>query len=165
MAEAQTRLARFYEGCPEYQRLLVKAVAPLTGEQLALGAAPGLNPVWYLAAHIASCRVIWFERLGESVESLAHVRTWDDGDASALQPRTAAELATTLAATWDVVAGCLDRWTPERLDERFEWTRRSGQNVARTRGWVLWHVLEHDLHHGGEISLTLGAHGLPGINI
>jgi hypothetical protein len=22
-------------------------------------------------------------------------------------------------------------------------------------------VLEHDLHHGGEISLTLGIHGLP----
>jgi len=22
-------------------------------------------------------------------------------------------------------------------------------------------VLEHDLHHGGEISLTLGMHGIP----
>jgi uncharacterized damage-inducible protein DinB len=25
---------------------------------------------------------------------------------------------------------------------------------------VVWHVLEHDLHHGGEISLTLGMHGI-----
>jgi len=23
------------------------------------------------------------------------------------------------------------------------------------------HVLEHDLHHGGEIALTLGTNGLP----
>jgi uncharacterized damage-inducible protein DinB len=26
---------------------------------------------------------------------------------------------------------------------------------------VVWHVLEHDLHHGGELSLTLGLHGIP----
>jgi len=25
---------------------------------------------------------------------------------------------------------------------------------------VVWHVLEHDLHHGGEISLMLGLHRL-----
>jgi uncharacterized damage-inducible protein DinB len=25
---------------------------------------------------------------------------------------------------------------------------------------VVWHVMEHDLHHGGELSLTLGMHGM-----
>jgi uncharacterized damage-inducible protein DinB len=30
-----------------------------------------------------------------------------------------------------------------------------------TRQWILWHVLEHDLRHGGELFLTLGIHGLP----
>src|SRR5438105_1590813 len=30
-----------------------------------------------------------------------------------------------------------------------------------TRAGVVWHVMEHDLHHGGELSLTLGMHGLP----
>jgi hypothetical protein len=29
-----------------------------------------------------------------------------------------------------------------------------------TRQWVIWHLIEHDLHHGGEISLTLGMYGL-----
>jgi uncharacterized damage-inducible protein DinB len=28
------------------------------------------------------------------------------------------------------------------------------------RGWIVWHVIEHDLHHGGEVSFTLGMHGL-----
>ncbi len=34
-----------------------------------------------------------------------------------------------------------------------------------TRPWVIWHLIEHDLHHGGEVSLTLGTHGLaaPGL--
>jgi uncharacterized damage-inducible protein DinB len=32
--------------------------------------------------------------------------------------------------------------------------------VDVSRAWVVWHVMEHDLHHGGELSLTLGLHGL-----
>jgi uncharacterized damage-inducible protein DinB len=51
------------------------------------------------------------------------------------------------------------------LNEVFEHEEADGTIEKCTRGWVLWHILEHDLHHGGEISLTLGAHGLPGIEI
>jgi uncharacterized damage-inducible protein DinB len=29
-----------------------------------------------------------------------------------------------------------------------------------TRQWVIWHLIEHDLHHGGEISLTMGMYRL-----
>ena len=32
---------------------------------------------------------------------------------------------------------------------------------ARSRQWIIWGVLEHDIHHGSEISTTLGIHGLP----
>jgi uncharacterized damage-inducible protein DinB len=38
--------------------------------------------------------------------------------------------------------------------------RWDGKIVDLSRAWVVWHVLEHDLHHGGELSLTLGMHGL-----
>ena len=37
--------------------------------------------------------------------------------------------------------------------------------VDLSRAWVVWHVLEHDLFHGGEISFALGMHGLTGIDI
>jgi uncharacterized damage-inducible protein DinB len=158
-------LTRFYVGWAEYQRLLVAAIAPLTQEQLALRAAPGLNPLWYLAAHVAGTRVGWFHLLREAKQSLADFATWDEGEVDTLQPRTAAELVTALEASWEMVAGCLERWTPEMLSEVFEHQEADGTIEKCTRGWVLWHILEHDLHHGGEISLTLGAHGLPGIEI
>ena len=29
-------------------------------------------------------------------------------------------------------------------------------SLHTTRQWVIWHLIEHDVHHGGEISLTLG---------
>ena len=34
-----------------------------------------------------------------------------------------------------------------------------------TRQWVIWHLIEHDLHHGGEISPTLGVHGITGFSL
>jgi uncharacterized damage-inducible protein DinB len=43
-----------------------------------------------------------------------------------------------------------------------EW---DGEVHEVSRSWVIYHVLEHDLHHGGEISLNLGMHGLPALNL
>ena len=34
-----------------------------------------------------------------------------------------------------------------------------------TRGWVLWHLMEHEAHHGGAISIALGANGLPSLDL
>jgi hypothetical protein len=29
----------------------------------------------------------------------------------------------------------------------------------------VWHIAEHDIHHGGELSFSLGIHGLPGMDL
>lgn len=49
--------------------------------------------------------------------------------------------------------------TPEDMDYIFR-GERWGQPYALSRQWVTWHVIEHDLHHGGELSFSLGANGL-----
>jgi uncharacterized damage-inducible protein DinB len=54
------------------------------------------------------------------------------------------------------MAACLERWSPDEMRQIFP-----DKPVDVSRAWVVWHVLEHDLHHGGELSLTLGLHGLP----
>ena len=159
MSDETRTLASFYSGWQTYQEMLVRAVSPLSDEQLALRAASSLWPAWQLAAHIISCRVGWFHLLmGEGSPALAPYHDWDLDDAP---PRTAAELVDGLEATWRIVRDCLDRWTPAMLEDSFTTPR----GVTRTRGWVIWHVLEHDLHHGGELSLTLGMHGLPALDL
>ena len=155
MQRDDSTLAPFYKGWGEYQGLLIEAIAPLSAEQLALSVAPSQRPVWLLAAHIIGTRVGWFQGvLGEGDAAVAAFDPWDQEGAP---PRTAAELVEGLEVTWRMIADCLDRWTPAMLDDSF--TTRRG--CKRNRQWVLWHVLEHDLHHGGELSLTLGTHGLP----
>jgi uncharacterized damage-inducible protein DinB len=51
---------------------------------------------------------------------------------------------------------CLARWSPADMRQTFG----SEEDGEASRAWAVWHVLEHDLHHGGEISLTLGMHGI-----
>ena len=78
--------------------------------------------------------------------------------------RSAAELARGLDETWAFIEARLRRWTPDECAQIFpdEW---DGQVTHVSRSWVIYHVLEHDLHHGSEVSLILGMNGLPGIDL
>jgi uncharacterized damage-inducible protein DinB len=79
-------------------------------------------------------------------------------------PRTAAELTEALESSWRIIAGCLQRWTPELLFEQFE--RLAGKKTqVHTRQSVLMRLLSHDAYHCGELSQTLGIHGLPQIDL
>lgn len=157
MAESGGALEALYQGWELYQRRLNDAIAPLSAEQLGLSAAPQLRPVGVLAAHIISARVWWFHYiLGEGSADLAPLADWDEDDAP---PRTAEELVGALEDTWRLVRQSLDRWTAADLAETIR-RELGGRERAYTRQWVIWHVIEHDLHHGGELSHTLGMHGL-----
>ena len=86
--------------------------------------------------------------------------SWDEVGLAIGAPRpTGAELAkvsTAPGASWRIAwrAGVATTCEQTFL------TSEDGKPVEVSRAWVVWHVLEHDLHHGGEISLTLGMHGI-----
>ncbi len=162
MTEITPALASIYDGWATYQGRLTKAIAPLTSAQLALSAASDLRPIWILAAHIIAARVWWFhEILGEGSRDLGPLVTWDDDGQPA---RSAVELTDGLDRTWQLVYGCVHTWRPTDLVETVRREVR-GKERTYTRQWVIWHVLEHDLHHGGEISYSLGMHGLTGLDV
>ncbi|HEY7126231.1 MAG TPA: DinB family protein [Ktedonobacterales bacterium] len=157
MSEQQQAIAPFYNGWDVYQGLLVKAIAPLTPEQLALRSAPNLRSIAELAGHIIAGRIIWFHMvMGEGSPDLLEQRERFGRHA---EERTAQEFVEGLEITWQLMQACLVRWTPADLEYVFrgEWR---GEPYALSRQWVIWHLIEHDLHHGGELSLTLGIHGL-----
>lgn len=162
MTENQLVLFPFYAGWEVYQQRLIEAIAPLTAEQLALRPAPHQWSVGTLAAHIISARVGWFHlRMGEGSVDLAPMYTWDeDGE----PPRSATELVAGLEATWQMIHDSLSRWTVDDLEQVFPHPSRSDW-PARSRRYIIWHVLEHDIHHGGELSSVLGSHGLAAVNL
>jgi uncharacterized damage-inducible protein DinB len=158
MAEENFTLTTFYDSWKQYQQHIKDSLAPLTAEQLTLRAAPNLRSIGENAAHIIGCRSGWFTYvLGEDCGPEVKATTsWDEPGAPA---RTAAELVEGLDRTWQCMADCLARWSSADMQQTFpdEW---DGKIVQLSRAWIVWHVLEHDLHHGGELSLTLGMHGL-----
>lgn len=152
-----TSLTMFYQGWDVYQQELNKAIAPLSPEQLALRATPHLRSILEIATHIIAVRARWFHDLmGEGNEDIASIAGWDRAGAPALSAR---ELVNGFEKTWQVIQGALARWTPADLEYIFEGTH-DGEEYRFSRQWVLWHVIEHDLHHGGELSFSLGMHGL-----
>ena len=156
MAQQTLSLWNFYKGWDSYQGHLVKAIEPLTPEQLELRISPRLRSIGLLAKHIVRTRAVWLSTImGEGGPEVAAIAQWEyDGDV----PSTA-ELVRGLKVTFQAWQECLERWTPEDLAYIFR-GKRWGKSYELSRQWVIWHVIEHDLHHGGELSFSIGAHGL-----
>jgi uncharacterized damage-inducible protein DinB len=166
-------LEPFRDGWAKHQARLIDALRGLTPEQLQFRTAPHQWAVWQLAAHMAGSTVYWFhDVLGEgdratcdrfrvdhtTVPGLAaEDAQWEDDE---IHPRSAEELTDALQRAWALVDDCLQRWTAEDLSASVQQGGR-----MHDRGWVVWHVMEHDLHHGGEISQILGSNGLTGLDL
>jgi uncharacterized damage-inducible protein DinB len=163
-------IRRFYDRWPQYNRRLTEIVAPMSDEQLAVRPSPDLWPIWATIGHTAAARPYWLcAVLGEPG---ADTTPWTDpGAPDAVgweddleHPRDAAELVGALDSTWAIVEGCLDRWTPAMLGETVE--RFYGdERQVHSRASILQRLLTHDAYHCGELSQTLGIHGLPQIDL
>ncbi len=163
MTQNNLSLAPFYKGWDVYQQLLVTAIAPLSSEQLALRPAPHMWSAGIIATHVVATRVGWFHMLmGAGNADLAPLATWDE---DGMPARSASELVTGLESTWTMIQDALTSWTPADLEQVFQDTDRTGKLRQYSRQWIIWHLLEHDLHHGGELSLLLGMHGLPALDL
>ena len=158
MNEEQSLMAAVYTGWQNYQTLLVKGLNPLSLEQLALRPASGLRSIGEIATHIIGARARWFYYLmGEGGDQFADLGGWDR---KGMPARTAAELIHGLETTWNGMQAAINRWTAADWQQTYPGEEPDDPPTI-TRQWVIWHLIEHDLHHGGEISLTLGVHGLP----
>jgi uncharacterized damage-inducible protein DinB len=169
MTEHPLPLITFYQGWETYQHNLVETISPLSSEQLAFPAASHRWTIGMVAQHMVANRVWWFQLwMGEGSPDLAPIAHWDPGEVVDPPALEAAELVAGLESTWGMIAEALARWTPADLGYVFSPPAALSEAERRifgelTRQWILWHVLEHEIHHGGELSLALGGYGLAGI--
>jgi hypothetical protein len=148
---------------PRYNRALRDVVARLTDEQLAVRPTPERWPLWATIGHLACQRVSWL--CGFAGEPGAETTPFSDalhrcpGDEYLEPPMTAAELAEAIDATFRIVEGVLDRWTPAVLGDEIR--RDFGADPwIHTRGWVLERVFSHDVWHMSEINESLVRQGI-----
>lgn len=166
MSTASVRTA--YDMWPQYNRRIREVVAAMTDDQLAIRPTPGLWPIWATVGHTAGTRVYWLAAvIGESgaeATPFPHAASgigWED---DLDHPRGARELVSALDSTFRLVESCLDRWTPEMLADLIQ-RDYNGEPQIHTRGSILQRLFSHEAYHCGELSQTLGIHGLSQIDL
>jgi uncharacterized damage-inducible protein DinB len=153
----------FYADWAGYNRRLVEGLAACSPETLALRAPRSDHwPIWAIAGHMAGTRVFWLcEVFGEpGAEGTpfgddARIG-WED---DLTRPRSGAELEHALTSTWDIVDGCLRRWTPETLGESVRRDEPDRPPEFHTRQSILLRMISHEAYHLGEINVALSSNG------
>jgi uncharacterized damage-inducible protein DinB len=154
-------IAPLYQGWRLLNDRLVEAIGSLSDAELAWAPAPSMWPIWALAGHLAGARAYWLcavlhePGVTSTPFNDPSGEGWED-DLS--HPRRADELVVALRSTFEIVDGCLHRWTTDMLATEFP-RERNGVIQMHTRQSILHRLLTHDASHSGEISQTLGSHG------
>jgi uncharacterized damage-inducible protein DinB len=160
-------VAPFYEGWRLTNQSLIGALERLSPDQLQVPVGSPTWPIWASAAHLAGARVFWlcavFKEPGAETTPFTDPTGfgWEDDLG---HPRTAEELVHALRSSWNIVERCLATWTPETLGHEARRVR-NGEVRIHTRQSVLIRLITHDAYHCGEMSLTLGSHGLGAIDL
>lgn len=164
MTDNMANSLAFYQGWEQYQDLLIQDISNLTPEQLTYRTAAHLRSVGETCRHIIGARARWLHYvLGFDDPALVELGRWD-GDG--MPERTSQELIGALRSSWAALRDALAGWTPSELAVMVPNVDPDpGEPDFFTRQWVIWHLIEHDLHHGGEITQTLGTFGLSGLDI
>jgi len=157
-----------YGKWPDYNRRLRDVVATLTVEQLALQLAPERWPLWATLGHAFCQRVFWLcDFAGEpGADTTRFTNAGYDcpGDDDLEHVLSSADLVDALDSTFRIVDRVLDSWTVASLDEvlrRPEWDA----SWVHARGAVIQRVFSHDVYHVADINGTLGAAGLPQVDL
>jgi len=153
---------------PDYNRRFRDVVAGLTEEQLALRPSPERWPLWATVGHTACQRVFWLcdfaGEPGRETTRFTNAAYDCPGDDDLEHVLSADQLVEALDATFAIVDAVLDRWTVAGLAEelrRPEWD----DSWVHTRGAVIQRLFSHDVYHVADVNGTLGAAGLPQIDL
>jgi uncharacterized damage-inducible protein DinB len=164
LAEVSTGALALYPGWDTHEELLIKAISPLTPQQLALRPASHLRSIEENCLHIIGARGRWCHyMMGIGDDTFAAFARWDS---PGMPVRRASELVSGLRESWQVLREALTRMTLADLEGIVpNIDRDPGEPEVYSRGWIMWHLIEHDIHHGGEISLILGMNELSGLDV
>ena len=123
-------------------------------DELSFTPFEGSWSVGKIMLHIADCENYWLHGL----------------DRGEIEPGTYYDLADhpttttikkSLEKTWKKTAAFLENLDENDLDQVYT----TPHNESFSLRWIIWHVLEHEIHHRGELSLVLGLLGRGGLDV
>ena len=164
---APTNLRPFYADWAGYNRRLIQGIQRLSEADLALPVNAKRDfgddpwPIWAVVGHTAATRVFWLcdvfgEPGAEATPFPGDTPGWED---DLTHPRTTAELVHAWESTWQIIEGCLARWTPAMLGEQIRREEPGRPPELHTRQSILLRMINHEAYHLGEVNVALGSNG------
>jgi len=166
---ASAEIGSFLAQLDDQNRRLAEDTRGISPAELQWQPEPGTNTIGMLLAHIAIVEGHWLSVAAQApfeCEKVIGIGVDDDGmpiPAGGLPPATLANRD--LAYFDDLLArarahtrSLTRRWTDAELDRRVQRTRKDGNTWTFNVRWVLYHVLEHEAGHYGQILLLRHLH-------
>jgi len=162
----------------DQSRRLTEDTRGVSTAELGWQPAPGMNTIGMLLAHIAAVEVGWIraavfgldrdsgEVLGLTKRQIDMPLNPDAGPPAALAGRELPYFDDLLTRSRAFTRESIAPLTDGDLDRRFRtpatWEQAGGE-LEGTIGWALYHILEHQAGHYGQINLLRHQHGVRGV--
>jgi uncharacterized damage-inducible protein DinB len=134
----------------EVRRGLIQALDQLSDDQLHFTPREGLRALGTVACHIANAEEGWFRYV-----ITRELEEWPAEYTVADYP-TIESVKSLLAEVHSRTDTYLAGLKVEEMDRVIE----APWGESFRQGWIIWHVVEHEIHHRGEIFLMLGLLGM-----
>jgi uncharacterized damage-inducible protein DinB len=158
-------VARFVWQLEDQTSRMLRDLAGITPEELEWQVAPGVNTVGMLLAHIAIAEVYWTQAVLEEAtfdsQGVLGIGPDDDGmplPAGAPPPpglagKDLGYFADLLQMSRERVLAVARAMQATDLHRQVMRPRRSGDDAGFSKEWTLYHLVEHEAAHYGQIML------------
>jgi uncharacterized damage-inducible protein DinB len=153
--DEQITLGQIFAHWKQVRDDLLSTIDKFDEEELSFVPFGSSMSVGQIMLHIGDAEEGWFRNVVSG-----ELDTWPDSDLESYPTTEAvkAQLTTIHRRTEKL----LDSLVLADLERAIEMPRRDYQ---LSLGWIIWHVLEHEIHHRGELSLILGLLGREGLDV
>ena len=158
-------VARFIWQLEDQTSRMLRDLADITPDELEWQVAPGINTIGMLLAHIAIAEVYWTHAVLEEIEfdspGTLGIGPDDDGmplPAGALPPQGLAGkdlgyFVDLLRRSRERILSVAQAMIAADLHHQVMRPRRTGGEVGFSKEWTLYHLVEHEAAHYGQIML------------
>lgn len=146
--------AEIFSHWEEVRKGLLETIDKFSDDELSFQPFPGSWPVGRIMLHIADTEDYWLHALVQ--ETLPVEVRYELPNYPCKE-----DIKRMLSAAHERTLALL-----QSLDETDLATQyRTPQDEMFSLYWIIWHVLEHEIHHRGELSLALGLLGREGLDV
>lgn len=149
------KLSKVFSHWKQVRGDLLSTIDKFEDEELSFAPFESSWPAGQIMLHIGDAEDGWFRRVVSR-----EIDEWPDHDLD-LYPTTEA-IKAKLSEIHDRTEKLLDSLELDDLDRVIQspWSEH-----RFSLGWIIWHVLEHEIHHRAELSLILGLLGREGLDV